>query len=74
MLLDFCSCTTVDNIVTGHTPPPSQTYDLGEMAALAGLPGGLVIGAGAGSSKVAGVNCEVSKSSLSLSCCTVVEF
>lgn len=37
-----------------------QTYNLGDMARLAGVPGGLVIGAGAGSSKVAGVNCEVS--------------
>lgn len=36
-----------------------QTYNLAEMARLAGLPGGLVIGAGAGSSKVSGVNCEV---------------
>lgn len=36
-----------------------QTYNLAEMARLAGLPGGLIIGAGAGSSKVSGVNCEV---------------
>ena len=41
------------------SPPHSQTYDLGELAALVGVPGGLIIGAGAGSSKVAGVNCEV---------------
>lgn len=37
-----------------------QTYNLADMARLAGVPGGLVIGAGAGSSKVSGVNCEVS--------------
>lgn len=36
-----------------------QTYHLGEVAALAGVAGGLIIGAGAGSRKVVGVNCEV---------------
>jgi hypothetical protein len=40
-------------------PDKTKTYDLGELAALAGLPGGLIIGAGAGSSKAAGVNCEM---------------
>jgi hypothetical protein len=42
-----------------HTTVPDQTYNLAELAALVGVPGGLVIGAGAGSSKVAGVNCEM---------------
>lgn len=37
----------------------SKLYDLAEMAELAELPGAFVLGAGAGSSKVAGVNCEV---------------
>ncbi len=36
-----------------------QLYDLGEMATLAELPGAFMLGAGAGSSRVAGVNCEV---------------
>ncbi len=38
----------------------TKLYDLAEMAELAELPGAFVIGAGAGSSRVAGVNCEVS--------------
>ena len=37
----------------------SKMYDLAEMAELAELPGAFVLGAGAGSSRVAGVNCEV---------------
>ena len=37
----------------------SQTYNLAEVATLAGVSGGFVIGAGAGSCKVTGVNCEV---------------
>ena len=37
-----------------------KLYDLAEVARLAELPGAFVIGAGAGSSRVAGVNCEVS--------------
>ncbi len=37
----------------------TKLYDLTEMAALAELPGAFLLGAGAGSSRVAGVNCEV---------------
>jgi len=37
-----------------------KLYDLTEVAGLAELPGAFMIGAGAGSSRVAGVNCEVS--------------
>ena len=37
----------------------SKLYDLTQVAALVGLPGAFMIGAGAASSKVAGVNCEV---------------
>ena len=37
----------------------TKLYDLGEMAALAELPGAFVFGAGAASSRVAGVNAEV---------------
>ena len=36
-----------------------QLYDLGQMATLAELPGAFILGAGAGSSRVAGFNCEV---------------
>ena len=36
-----------------------QVYELSKMAALAKLPDAFIIGAGAGSSLVAGVNCEV---------------
>lgn len=36
-----------------------QVYDLGKMATLAELPGAFVIGAGAASCRVAGMNCEV---------------
>ena len=38
----------------------TKLYDLTEMAALADLPGAFMLGAGAGSSRVAGINCEVS--------------
>ena len=37
----------------------SKLYNLAEMATLVDLPGAFVLGAGAGSSRVAGVNCEV---------------
>ncbi len=36
-----------------------KLYNLTEVARLAELPGAFMIGAGAGSSRVAGVNCEV---------------
>lgn len=39
----------------------SKLYNLTEMAVLAELPGAFLLGAGAGSSRVAGVNCEVSE-------------
>ena len=41
------------------TANKTKLYDLTEMAALAELPGAFILGAGAGSSRVAGVNCEV---------------
>ena len=44
----------------------SKRYDLAEVARLAGLPGAFLLGAGAGSAKVAGVNCEVSCKLLTL--------
>lgn len=47
---------------TGYLLPLADTtklFDLGEMASLVGLPGAFVLGAGAGSSRVAGVNCEM---------------
>lgn len=37
----------------------TKLYNLSDMAALAELPGAFILGAGAGSSRVAGVNCEV---------------
>lgn len=46
--------------------PLSQLYNLGEMAALVDLPGAFILGAGAGSYKVAGVNCEVTPSPVPL--------
>ena len=68
LLLSLSSCPlSLVSPSTRSFPPsfpplslPPQHYNLGEVAALAGVPGGLLIGAGAGSSRVAGVNCEVS--------------
>lgn len=40
-------------------PDKSKQYNLAEVARLAELPGAFLLGAGAGSSRVAGVNCEV---------------
>ena len=37
----------------------TKLYDLTEVASLVGLPGAFIIGAGAASPKVTGVNCEV---------------
>ena len=37
----------------------TKLYDLTEVASLVGLPGAFILGAGAASSRVAGVNCEV---------------
>ncbi|XP_003385232.1 PREDICTED: ester hydrolase C11orf54 homolog [Amphimedon queenslandica] len=36
-----------------------KVYDLAQVASLAGLPNGFILGAGAGSYRVAGVNCEM---------------
>lgn len=46
----------------------TKLYDLAEMAALADLPGAFLLGAGAGSSRVTGVNCEVCILSAGLVC------
>ncbi len=40
-------------------PDCSKLYDMADIARLVGLPGAFLLGAGAGSSKVVGVNCEV---------------
>jgi len=42
----------------------TKLYNLGKMAELVDLPGAFILGAGAGSSRVAGVNCEASSSSI----------
>ena len=38
----------------------SKRYDLAQVASLVDLPGAFILGAGAGSARVVGVNCEVS--------------
>ncbi|XP_064392081.1 ester hydrolase C11orf54 homolog [Halichondria panicea] len=40
-------------------PDCSKLYDMADIARLVGLPGAFLLGAGAGSSKVVGVNCEM---------------
>ncbi len=40
-------------------PDHSKLYNMAEIARLAELPGAYLLGAGAGSAKVVGVNCEV---------------
>ena len=51
--------TTMQTLIHSHAH--MQFYDLGEMAALAELPGAFILGAAAVSSRVAGSNGEVSR-------------
>ena len=53
--------TTMQTLTHLHALTHTQFYDLGEMAALAELPGAFILGAAAVSSRVAGSNGEVSR-------------